>query len=387
MEGNESLIFVRCKENVLPKKYRAGIIGRTGQGNYGHGLDLVWNDLADVEVVAVADPDATGRAATRSRSGARREYADYREMLEKEHLDLVSVGPRWPDCHAEMVVAAIEAGARGVFCEKPFATTLAEADRMLAAADQAGAKIAVGLQHRVMKVVQEMRRIVQSGEIGEVSEVRGRPTIGPRGGSFLLTVLGTHVLDLMRYVAGDPAWAFGRITTREGREATADDAREADEGYGLLAGDAVGSVFGFPNGVTGFCDSYFAPAVPEGSMTVEVWGTEGVVAMRSTANGRGLFRWQASDGGFVQDLRRVPVPGWDDDAAGQKALDLGALNHELALDLLAAIEDNRQPIASGADGRWAMEMIFGVHESHLTGCRVMLPCEQRQNPYGARRQP
>ncbi|HEX5416442.1 MAG TPA: Gfo/Idh/MocA family oxidoreductase, partial [Chloroflexota bacterium] len=240
----------------MPTKYRAGVIGRTGQGNYGHGLDRVWNDLAEVEVVAVADTDATGRAAARSRSGARREYADFREMLEKERLDLVSVAPRWPDCHAEMVIAAVEAGARGIFCEKPFANTLAEADAMLAAADQAGAKITVGLQHRVMKVAQEMRRIVESGELGEIREVRGRPTIGPRGGSFLLTVLGTHVLDLMRYFAGDPDWAFGRVTTREGREVNADDAREAAEGYGLLAGDAVGAIYGFANGVTGYCDSY-----------------------------------------------------------------------------------------------------------------------------------
>jgi len=372
----------------MPTKYRAGVIGRTGQGNYGHGLDLAWNDLENVEVIAVADPDADGRAAARARNGAQRDYADFHEMLEKEHLDLVSVGPRWPDCHAEMVIAAIEAGALGIFCEKPFATTLAEADAMLAAADRAGAKIAVALQHRVMKVVQELRRIVQSGELGEIREVRGRPTIGPRGGSFLLTVLGTHVLDLMRYVAGDPAWAFGRITTREGREADVGDAQEAAEGYGLLAGDAVGAMYGFPNGVTGFCDSYYAPTVPEGSLAVEVWGTEGVVAMRSTETGRGLFRWKASDGGFAQDLRRVPVLGWDDDSGmgGRQGLDLVALNHELARDLIAAIEDNRPPIASGLDGRWAMEMIFGVHESHLTGRRVAVPCEQRQNPYVARRQ-
>ncbi len=371
----------------MTQRYRAGVIGRTGQGSYGHGLDRVWNDLDDVEVVAVADPDPTGRAAARARSGARREYADFHEMLEQEHLDLVSVGPRWPDCHAEMVIAAIEAGARGVFCEKPFATTLAEADAMLAAAEAAGAKIAVALQHRIMEVVQELRRIVRSGALGEIREIRGRPTIGPRGGAFLLTVLGTHVLDLMRDLAGDPLWAFGRVTTREGREVVANDARLADEGYGLLAGDAVGSIYGFGSGITGFCDSYYAPTVPEGSMTVEVWGTDGVVALRSTASGRGLFRWEASSGRSIAELVRVPVAGWDDDPRlnGPHGMNLDLLNHQLALDLIDAIERDRQPAASGADGRWAMEMIFGVHESQLTGGRVPLPCAQRENPYQARR--
>jgi len=371
----------------VSRTYRAGVIGRTGQGNYGHGLDLVWTGLAGVEVVGVADPDADGRAAALARSGAQRGYADFHDLLEKEHLDLVSVGPRWPDCHADMMIAAIEAGARGIFCEKPFAATLAEADAMLAAADRAGAKITLGLQHRVMRVVQEMRRIVQSGELGEIREVRGRPTIGPRGGSFLLTVLGTHVLDLMRYLAGDPAWAFGRITTREGREVDARDAREAAEAYGLLAGDAVGAIYGFGNGVTGFCDSYHAPTVPEGSLAVEVWGTEGVVALRSSGSGRQLYRWQASSGRPIQELTHVPVAGWDDDPrmCGPRGLDLDVLNHQLARDLIAAIEEDRQPDVSGADGRWAMEMIFGAHESQLTGRRVPLPCEQRENPYRARR--
>ncbi|MGH2460218.1 MAG: Gfo/Idh/MocA family protein, partial [Chloroflexota bacterium] len=246
--------------------------------------------------------------------------------------------------------------------------------------------VAVALQHRVMEVYQEMRRIVRSGALGEIREVRGRPTVGPRGGSFLLTVLGTHILDLMRDLAGDPFWVFGRVTTREGREVVADDARPAGEAYGLLAGDAVGAIYGFANGITGFCDSYDAPAAPEGSMSVEVHGTEGIAALRSTATGRGLFRWEASSGRPIQDLTRVPVAGWDDDPRqnGPGGMSLDLLNHRLALDLIDAIERDREPMASGADGRWAMEMIFGVHESQLSGARVPLPCAQRENPYQAR---
>ena len=57
-------------------KYRVAVIGRTGQGNYGHGLDVVWNDIDQVQVMAVADQDSKGRADAARRLKAPRAYAD-----------------------------------------------------------------------------------------------------------------------------------------------------------------------------------------------------------------------------------------------------------------------------------------------------------------------
>ena len=81
----------------------------------------------------MADADADGLAAASERLGVGREgcYQDYRQMLEQEELDIVSVAPRWMDQKHDMVIAAAEAGVRGIFCEKPFAPTLAEADAMI----------------------------------------------------------------------------------------------------------------------------------------------------------------------------------------------------------------------------------------------------------------
>ena len=112
----------------MSKRYKAGVIGRTGAGDYGHGLETVYRDLEQVDLVAVADPDPEGRAAAGERTGAQRLYADYRQMLADEDLDIVSVCPRMPDCHADMVIACAEAGVRGVFIEKPLTPTLREAD-------------------------------------------------------------------------------------------------------------------------------------------------------------------------------------------------------------------------------------------------------------------
>ena len=118
------------------KMYRAAAIGRTGGGNYGHGLHLAYKGLDNVEFVAVADPDDAGREKARAETGAKRAYSDYHNMLSEEDLDIVSVCPRWVDCHLEMVLACIDAGCH-VYCEKPIAMSLKDGDTMMEAADGA----------------------------------------------------------------------------------------------------------------------------------------------------------------------------------------------------------------------------------------------------------
>ena len=77
------------------RHYKAAIIGYTAHGNYGHSLDLLYNHHPSIEVVAVADPDPAGRLKAQGRSHAQRAYADYREMLDREKPDLVTVATRW----------------------------------------------------------------------------------------------------------------------------------------------------------------------------------------------------------------------------------------------------------------------------------------------------
>src|SRR5688500_5464062 len=103
-------------------------------------MDVVVNDHPRIEVVAVADPDAGGRAQAAQRSNAPRQYDDYRAMLDKEKPNLVSVAPRWTDQHRDMCLAAFAVGAH-VIMEKPFAPDLVQSDEILSAAQKAGRKI------------------------------------------------------------------------------------------------------------------------------------------------------------------------------------------------------------------------------------------------------
>lgn len=189
------------------KKYRAAIIGHTGKGNYGHNWDLAWNQIPNVEVVAVADPVEQGRLRAQRRSGAQRAYADYWQMLKTEKPDLVAICPRQTGERVPMVEAAAEVGAH-ILLEKPFAGSLPDADRIVELTSRRGLKVQVGHVLRVSDSVARVRQWLQSGEIGELMEIRMRGKEDRRAGGEDLIVLGSHCFDMMRFLVGDPSWVF-----------------------------------------------------------------------------------------------------------------------------------------------------------------------------------
>ena len=368
----------------MNKPYRAGAIGRTGKGNYGHNLDMAYQGLPDVEFVAVADPDPEGLRAAGERTGAQRLYAEYREMLDKETLDLVSVCPRWPDCHLEMVTACAEAGVKGILCEKSMAQTLAEADAMIEVCERNGVRLAVAYR-RANPFEQHAKRLLDDGVIGQVQVMRGHGKADHRSGALDTMVLGGHILDSMRYFAGsDVAWAHGHVT-QDGREVTLEDIREGNEEVGLLAGNGVEAYYVFKNGVTAHFESL--PGHDSGArnntwMGLEIYGTKGTMSLRDTPNG-GVYvyphdLWMPDEA----DAKWERVLMEEGRAKGSGQVN-SLINQTIVKELIQAIQEDREVIAcpSGKDGRGALEMIMAVHESQRLGTRVSFPLKNRQNPY------
>ena len=91
---------------AIKKIFRIGVIGASGKGDYGHGIDVTFAGLERAKIVAVADEQPAGLQKAAQRLGAERRYADFRKMLEKEKLDIVCVGPRWLNDRVAMVSAA-----------------------------------------------------------------------------------------------------------------------------------------------------------------------------------------------------------------------------------------------------------------------------------------
>ena len=355
----------------MNKTYNAGAIGRTGAGNFGHGLHLPYKRLENVEMVAVADEDDAGRGKARRDSEAKRDYADYRVMLEREDLDIVSVCPRWLDQRLEMVLACIEAGCH-VYCEKPFAISLEDGDRMIEAADTAGLKIAVGHFHGVyMPGAERLKREIENGRIGQLRSLHAHGKQDHRGGGEDAMDLGTHMFNLMQYLAGDIAWMSARITLK-GREIIPEDVHEATEPLGPVVGDSIDSYFAFQNGVAGFFDSRRDQVGVNDRYGLEIVGDEGMISLR---------------GGTTDTLVIYPHALWAprDTSQTWQRLELSDVPqksaHELAItDLISAIEADRDPICGGRDGVKTLEMVMGAYESQITGARVAIPMENRSHP-------
>jgi predicted dehydrogenase len=368
----------RVKLNFT-NKYRVAVIGRTGKGNYGHGLDTVWLKCDRAEVVAVADENEAGRAAAAKRLGVKNAYADYRMMLEKEKPQIVSVADRWPDCHRDMVVACARAGA-SIFLEKPVSQTLQQADEMVAACDKYRVKAAVAHQTSYSPRIKVIKDLIGEGKIGDILELRGHGKEDRRGGGEDLIVLGTHTFDLMRRLAGDARWCFSRIQI-SGRTAVASDVKPGGEQIGPIIGNHIIADFGFDGLATGRFTSHVAKDGANTRYWLEIRGTKGVIHV-----GYGILpaAYLCEESGGMFGLSKKPwVPitsaGLDKpETQDAKALENG--NILIVKDLIEAIENDRPPLDSLIDGRAALEMVMAVYESHRRQRLIDLPLKNRRHP-------
>jgi predicted dehydrogenase len=353
------------------KLYRAAVIGRTGGGDFGHGYDQIFSNLENVTVEAIADSDDAGLKKAAARSGAKRQYRDYREMLQKEKPDLVSIAPRQPDCHKEMSLAAI-AVCRGIFIEKPFTETPAEADVILAAAERRGVKIQVAHNRRYTPDFVRAGALLKEGLIGQIRQVQIHGKQDSRAGGEDLIVLGTHDFDLMRWYFGDPLWCQASVT-KDGHDITRADVGKGKEPI-LVAGDNIHALFAFPKNVMVHWSSVKRSDQWNASSSkwaFEILGTKGILAEQSGGDLLWLdspFLAHKEDAVKWQPLPSPANSEWPEHA-----------RHPIK-SLIHAIETNTQPVCSGYDGRWAVEMVAAVYEAQRTKARVALPLAERGNP-------
>jgi predicted dehydrogenase len=363
----------------MPKTYRVAVIGRTGKGNYGHDIDVVWKAVDNVEIVAVADEDDRGRAAAARRLGVKNVYADYRQMLDKERPQIVSVADRWLDLHRDMVVACARAGA-SVFLEKPMARTLEEADEMVHSCEKHHVKLAIAHQTRYSPRLKVIRDLIGDGKLGDVLELHARGKEDSRGGGQDLMVLGTHLFDLMRLLIGDARWCHARVW-QNGKPATKADVAEGGEGMGPVLGDWINATYGFDKGVEATFGSAKNRTGKATRYGLEIRGSKGIVRLTTGSLPAAYFLDDPSwfpghSGAKWQEITSAglgkPEPLKDGG--------LGQANVWIVKDLIDAIEKDRQPLGGMYDGRAALEMILAVYESHRLKETAELPLKNRKHP-------
>lgn len=364
----------------MPKTYRVGIIGETGQGNYGHSVDLAFTKIPEVEIVAVADKNPQGLQAAAQRLNAKSSYASYQEMLNKEKLDIVAICPRWIDEHHEMLLAAAEAGCH-IYMEKPFCQTLEQCDEVVNSLEMRHLKLGIAHISQYSPVLDMVLKVIEVGEIGDILEIRGRGKEDHRGGGEDLWVLGSHVFGLMRSLAGGHPKNCTATVQQQGRSIVKEDIGLGNEGIGLLAGDHIQARYDFDNSITGYFASRRSMGGRPSRFGLQVFGSKGVIDMTSgyLAPAHILRDSSWSPGRTDKDWEVITSNGIGKEETRKDGSYEGG--HIAAInDLIDSIEVQRDTRCTAEDCRGIIEMIAAVFESQRVGKKVDLPLKSRVNP-------
>jgi len=246
--------------------YKAVIIGLTGIGarrpTEPKGVPLyggaprshaaAYHQHPQTEVVGVCDIRPQAVADFKQEWGDVwpdvRGYTDYQEMLAAEQPDLVSVVT--PDhLHADITVtAAAQPGVRAILCEKPIATTLADADRMIAAAEQHNVLLSIEHTRRWAPPFHAARELIRSGELGPLRSI----TVNMYSPRSMLFRNGTHMVDMLNFFAeAAPQWVFAEL--EEGFDHFTE--YKSDGGHDPATDPAATAYIHYANGVRGIYHS------------------------------------------------------------------------------------------------------------------------------------
>ena len=368
-----ALSAVLLRAQAADRPLTVGVIGHTGQGNYGHGEDTVWLKIPQTKIVAVADADPKGLAVEAKKLGGVKAYADYKAMLAEAKPDIAAICARHIHEHRDMIVAAIEAGVKGIYIEKPFVRTLAEADEVVKLCAEKGVRLAIAHRNRYHPVLGTVKQLLAAGEIGELKEVRVRGKQDQRGGGLDLWVLGGHGFNLATVFTG-PATSCEATILVDGRPATKADIHAGDEGVGPIVGDEVHARYETRSGIPILFDSKKGEGKPGGSFGTWLVGAKGVISLQvdeeplAVLERDGIKQWVATAGvGQPEPIKDIKF--------------VNGGHHGAVRDLLAAIAAQREPLCGPEAGRETVEMTLAVFASFVAaGKKVSLPLADRQHP-------
>ena len=165
------------------------------------GLRHLDNLLAlKLDVVGVSDPFDTARLAAQSTAQLSDDclFADAAEMLMQVKPEVLIIATTAP-VHAKLTCLAAENGVKAILCEKPMATSLADAQRMIDTCAKSGTKLAINHQMRFMDQYTIPKAMLDSEQFGGVTSIH------VSAGNFGLAMNGSHYFEMFRYIAGEPA--------------------------------------------------------------------------------------------------------------------------------------------------------------------------------------
>ena len=308
----------------MTEQLRAGVIG---VGAMGRNHARLYSEISGVALIGVADADQAV-AASIARSYDCRPYTDYEALL-GENPDLVSIAVP-TTLHSRVALAAIRRGIN-VLVEKPIADTVANADEMVEAARENKVRLMVGHVERFNPAVIKLKELIDSGLLGNVVSVSAK-RVGPHNPRIrdvgIILDLGTHDIDIMSYLYSEK---IKEVYASAGRIV------HSHEDHAIIT-------LNFPDGNSGVIDTNWL--TPHKVRSLTVIGSKGIAEVNC-----------------IEQTLRIFDQEWVRDAKIEKA---EPLKLEL-LHFIDCVQNDREPLVSGEQGRHALTAALAAMESARTG--------------------
>lgn len=290
-------------------------------------------------------------------------YADYKEMIEAEKPELVSIATE-SGIHAEIALYCIK-NKINVIIEKPMAMSMEDADKIIEAAKANNVKVSACHQNRFNVAIQELRKAIEAGRFGKLShgsihvrwnrdhgyydQASWRGTWAQDGGALMNQCI--HGIDLLRWMMGDEIEEVYGAT------------RQQFHGY-LEAEDVGMAVVKFKNGAIGTIEGTTNVYPKNLEETLYVFGENGTVKIGGTSTNN-IDVWDFADE-TADDLKKKDLKEATSNVYGNGHTSLFA-------DVIDAIEKDRQPYVDAVAGRNALEVVLSIYKSQKEGKPVKLP--------------
>ena len=320
--------------------------------------------VPEAKIVAVYTRNAEKAKAFAEKHHINSWYTDLDEMLEHTGCEVVDIClPNY--LHATTTIKAAKAG-KHVIIEKPLAVTLQEADAMIGACKEAGVKLMYAEELCFAPKYERVRHMVNEGAIGDIymlkqSEKHSGPhsdwfyDIALSGGGVLMD-MGCHGIAWFRWMLKNAK----AISVYASMSTVLHGARTKGEDNSLV-------IIDFENGVTGLVENSWAK---HGGMDdkSEVYGTAGVV-YADLFMGNAAISYSKNGYGYAMEKADTTI-GWSF-TVFEEIFNQG-YPHELK-HFIECVQQNKQPLVTGEDGRAVLEIIYAAYASAGEGKKIMLP--------------
>lgn len=345
----------------MNKKIKVGLVGSQFISHI-HVSSL--QRCAEAEVFAVASPTPGNAKNFAGKHGIPHHFTDYRAMFAMPELDMIVVGA--PNhLHCAITVDAAAAG-KHIVMEKPFCLNLAEADRMIAACQQAKVKLMYAEELCFAPKYVRLKKLLESGALGTPTLVKqSEKHDGPhaphfwdvnRSGGGVTMDMGCHAIEFFRWMLGRPPIksVYAQMSTQVHGDKTEGD-------------DNALIIVEFANGVIGLAEESWTKA---GGMDdrAEVHGSKGV-AYADLLHGNAIETYSAEGYDYAVE-KAGSTKGWSF-TIYEEEWNYG-FPQEMA-HFVDCVQNDKPPMVTGEDGRAVLEVIFAAYESARTGSKVALP--------------